>query len=1061
MTTVRVAPSAAHVRRFYHRTVAGMSTVLLALSLASNPAGAAATTEPPAKAPPRTIDDLTRLLEHYKPDAAAAAKAQAAADQTAPETTDNAVLFDFYYARGMAAAQIGRISQQLTDLKKALDLSQGASDNRERVRAMRDLAAAEVSGGNLLRAIQLAEEAAKLSEGQNQGQALGSYQQLSIFYVLVGDFDKAANALTQAERIFAALRQTRGWQAFGDNWTANLERTRAEVFRGEGKMVEAEGAYRKALRHLELFITRLRDGNTPPNWSELDTLRSERFRTVLMRGIANTLAAQGKQVDTEVMLRRVLKIDLERNGLAATDTATTLQKLASCLAEQGRYAEAARMAQEALRSYEQAGATPESSFVAQARKALGTIYVSQHKYEDAIRAFNRMRDDLQRDPALAVRMLSGDLDWVLALLRTNQQAAAETMAKAMLDKAQQRPGNAGRVAEVRAFYAMTLLGRGALEDAQREFRQSVPILIEQARNDDENGTGGLKRQQRLVTVLESYISLLNAMGRGQPAFMAEAAAESFRLADIARGSSVQRALTASAARASIANPQLAELARQEQDAQRRIIALGELLSQLLAAPPAQQLPAVQAKIQSDIDALKASRTRLKQEIERRFPEYAELVDPKPTTLAQTQKLLRPGEALLSWYFGESGGWAWGLSTSGEAHFSDVPFNREQIAAQVRQLRKALDPGVATIDDIPAFDVRAAHQLYLSLLQPLAPSWQGASNLLAIPHAELGQLPLALLPTAAVAQPGKTSPPFTEYRHVPWLARQIAITQLPSVTALASLRRLPPPSADRRAFIGFGDPLFNVDQAKQAERQNAVAARADAGLATRGRTRLQTRSVPQTTNVSSAELGILPRLPDTSQEIREIAKVLQADPEQDIYLQKRATVKTVLGMDLAQRRIVMFATHGLVPGELDGLVQPALALTSPEVADPDSDGLLTMDKILTLKLNADWVVLSACNTAAGEGSGAEAVSGLGRAFFYSGARALLVSNWPVETVAARKLMTDLFRRQVSASGLGKAEALRQSMLGLLDGPGSVDEKSGRVSFSYAHPLFWAPFVVVGD
>ena len=158
---------------------------------------------------------------------------------------------------------------------------------------------------------------------------------------------------------------------------------------------------------------------------------------------------------------------------------------------------------------------------------------------------------------------------------------------------------------------------------------------------------------------------------------------------------------------------------------------------------------------------------------------------------------------------------------------------------------------------------------------------------------------------------------------------------------------------------------------------------------------------------------------------------------------------------------MFATHGLVPGELDGLTQPALALTSPEVADPGGDGLLTMEEILTLKLNADWVVLSACNTASGEGAGSEAVSGLGRAFFYAGARALLVSNWPVETVAARSLMTDLFRRQSENKQLGKAEALRQSMTDLMDSPGSIDPKTKRVSFSYAHPLFWAPFIVVGD
>jgi len=107
------------------------------------------------------------------------------------------------------------------------------------------------------------------------------------------------------------------------------------------------------------------------------------------------------------------------------------------------------------------------------------------------------------------------------------------------------------------------------------------------------------------------------------------------------------------------------------------------------------------------------------------------------------------------------------------------------------------------------------------------------------------------------------------------------------------------------------------------------------------------------------------------------------------------------------------------------------------------------------------VLSACNTAAGDGAGAEAVSGLGRAFFYAGARALLVSNWPVETSSARRLTTDLFRRQAEHPTLSRAEALRQAELGLIDSDGMVDPATKKVAFSYAHPIFWAPFSLVGD
>ena len=124
-----------------------------------------------------------------------------------------------------------------------------------------------------------------------------------------------------------------------------------------------------------------------------------------------------------------------------------------------------------------------------------------------------------------------------------------------------------------------------------------------------------------------------------------------------------------------------------------------------------------------------------------------------------------------------------------------------------------------------------------------------------------------------------------------------------------------------------------------------------------------------------------------------------------------------------------------------------------------DGLLTMNEVLGLKLGADWVVLSACNTAAGDGKGAEAISGLGRVFFYAGSRALLVTHWPVETTSARALTTELFRRQAANANLTRAEALRQAQLALIDGPGYTE--AGKSVHAYAHPLFWAPYALVGD
>jgi CHAT domain-containing protein len=156
--------------------------------------------------------------------------------------------------------------------------------------------------------------------------------------------------------------------------------------------------------------------------------------------------------------------------------------------------------------------------------------------------------------------------------------------------------------------------------------------------------------------------------------------------------------------------------------------------------------------------------------------------------------------------------------------------------------------------------------------------------------------------------------------------------------------------------------------------------------------------------------------------------------------------------LASYRVVHFATHGLLAGETESVgsgAEPALLLTPPDEATQADDGLLTASEVAHLKLNAQWVVLSACNTAGGAKAGAQPLSGLARAFFYAGARSLLVSHWYVDSDAAVKLVTGTFARAKLNPSEGRAEAVRRAMLALIDSSGG------------AHPATWAPFVVVGE
>lgn len=198
---------------------------------------------------------------------------------------------------------------------------------------------------------------------------------------------------------------------------------------------------------------------------------------------------------------------------------------------------------------------------------------------------------------------------------------------------------------------------------------------------------------------------------------------------------------------------------------------------------------------------------------------------------------------------------------------------------------------------------------------------------------------------------------------------------------------------------------------------------------------------------------LPSLPETADELRVVATDLGAS-DSDLYLGDRASEPLLRQAALDRYRIIEFATHGLMSGDLPGLAEPALVLTPPPApATPDDDGLLTASKIATLKLDADWVVLSACNTAAPDGTpDAGGLSGLAKAFFYAGSRSLLVSNWMVPSKATVKLITGTFDELKNDPAVGRAEALRRAEMRMLD-PTNPPE--------FANPLMWAPFVLVGE
>src|SRR5262249_35669613 len=318
-------------------------------------------------------------------------------------------------------------------------------------------------------------------------------------------------------------------------------------------------------------------------------------------------------------------------------------------------------------------------------------------------------------------------------------------------------------------------------------------------------------------------------------------AESFRMADVARVGTVQRALFANAARAAARSPALAEVVRAQQDTKRKLKALYEQLADILS-DPGDRANEKAAELRGRIEASRGLLDALTARIEQEFPAYAELIHPKPVTVERARAMLRPDEALITTLVTKDQTFVWALSPSGPVAFAAVPMGAEAIEDAVATLRRALEPHARTVGDIPEFDLATAHRLYSALLEPVRSGWQDARSLLVVAHGPLGQLPLALLPTSPVTLPPESGMLFTNYRQVSWLARSHAVTTLPSVASLATLRTMPPGNPSRRSFVGFGDPYFSREQAALAAQEHVRVASASDALP-RDVLALTTRAVP--------------------------------------------------------------------------------------------------------------------------------------------------------------------------------------------------------------------------
>lgn len=558
-------------------------------------------------------------------------------------------------------------------------------------------------------------------------------------------------------------------------------------------------------------------------------------------------------------------------------------------------------------------------------------------------------------------------------------------------------------------------------------RRATRLLAERYTGREEASRGALLFEQRTQSWrFDLHLALLSATGSAQ------AAGEGFEVEQFARVSDTAEQVERMAVRQAAGSDALAQIVRSRQDAAARLQDLDSRIVQAVSRLPEHRDLDAEARIRAEAVEAKRTLAALDARIEKEYPRYRELTNPRPVPLPEAQKLLRPDEALIVFLVARDASYVWAVG-QGAVTFQRIALTGHELATKVSKLRAQLDLGVIDPSAIFAkpFDVATAHELYRELFGPAAEVMRRAKALLIVPDGALTSLPLGVLVTDPPAAPLREGRP-DDHAQVAWLAKKYATTVLPSVSSLRVLREFTRASLGSEPFGGFGNPLLQGDPAMSRARRKM-------SFFTRGAI------------ADSAEIRrFYAPLPETESELRSIAKSLGA-PERALYLGQDATETKVKSLDLSRFRNLAFATHAAVAGAFTGVAEPGLVLTPPETATEQDDGFLTASEIAQLKLNADWVILSACNTAAPDGTpGAEGYSGLAKAFFYAGARALLVSHWSVSSEAARALTSRMFEE--AAKGANKAEALRRSMLALMQ---------RRENPYFAHPSFWAPFVVVGE
>jgi len=978
--------------------------------------------------------------------------------------------------------RLGGYYKNAGDLSRAEGRYRGALEIRRRLNpdametaiTLNNLGRVLEDGGHFHEAEELFQESLHIRKGLNDEMAIAIVlNNLGLLYLDQSRFMEAEPLLKDSLDIRKRLKGPMSKE------TGAAENNLALFYFDTGQFALAEQSYKRAIA--------IREERLGPDDPLVGTT---------LGGLAVLYRVQGRYDEAEALFERATEILDARLRPDHPDIGTTCSNFGNLRLDQRRYAEAEILYRCALRIR-----TLNNS------PGLATTLVNLASLLDNRHAYAESEALLTQTLALVESNFGSDSLRASVILNHLGGLALE---QAHLTQAQQFFEHALAIRE-RALgpdhpeIAESLSNLGGLHYLNENWTESVGFfrraihaaMLRSHRGGNQIGGGGLGETEQDDLTLRGrlfgvFVQAAYRLSAGQGADASELRGEAFEASQWALESSAGSSLAQASARQAPDDPGLASVVRERQDLAREWQSNDAYLVRSASEKQDQRDFAVERAFRARMTAIENRNSEIDQQLRKDFPKYAALAEPKPLSIHEVQTELGDGEALVNILNTESvrsveGETVVWVVTKNVTRWARVVIGRAALEDMVRALRCGLDESewegierparcgrLLGIDSKPRredplpFNLAIAYRLYHDLLGPFEDLIKD-KHLLIVPSGPLTSLPFQVLVTK---EPSATLPEsFVGYKKIPWLARRQPLTVLPSVASLQALRISYKASHQgRKAYVAYGDPVLLGDGSCPTGRTitegcvpiqvaSAVGAiRARAEKRSGDLDRIYRRGPSQ--DAVLAEVRSLCPLPDTAIELRCVAKTLGV-PESEIRLGTSASESDIKQLSasgkLASYRVVHFATHGLLAGDIETMErrqgEPALVLTPPaKPQDAEDDGLLTASEVAQLKLDADWVILSACNTAAGDKPGAEALSGLARAFFYAGARTLLVSHWPVYSDAAVQLLDRTFAELHAHPEIGRSEAFRRAMIALMDDPAQDDNP---------HPAVWAPFSVIGE